>query len=116
MGNKRAGPTFLGEFEQMVLLATLQAGDDAFALAVLRELDRRTGRRVDRGALYKTFDRLEGKGLVEWSVEAATPERGGHRRRLFRVTREGVDALRASRHALFNLWDGLEPILGDPAR
>ncbi len=100
----------------MVLLATLQAGDDAFALAVLRELDHRTGRRVDRGALYKTFDRLEGKGLVEWSVEAATPERGGHRRRLFRVTREGVNALRASRHARFNLWDGLEPILGDPAR
>ncbi len=116
MGKTRVKPTFLGEFEQMVLLATLQAGDDAFALAVLNELDRRTGRRVDRGALYKTFDRLEGKGLVEWSVEAATPERGGHRRRLFRVTREGVDALRACRHALFNLWDGLDPILGDPTR
>ena len=116
MGKQRMKPSFLGEFEQMVLLATLQAGDDAFALAVLKQLDRRTGRRVDRGALYKTFDRLESKGFVEWSVEAATPERGGHRRRRFRVTREGVDALRSSRHALFNLWDGLEPILGDPGR
>ncbi len=116
MGKQRVRPAFLGEFEQRVLLATLQAGDDAFALAVLKELDRRTGRRVDRGALYKTFDRLEDKGLVEWSIEAATPERGGHRRRLFRVTSEGVDALRASRHALFNLWDGLDTILADPAR
>jgi len=115
MAKKRVKPAFLGEFEQMVLLATLQAGDEAYALAVLRELDRRAGRRVDRGALYKTLDRLESKGLVAWSVEAATPERGGHRRRLFRVTREGVDALRASRHALFNLWDGLA-ILEEPGR
>jgi len=101
----------LGEFEQMILLAILQADTDAFALAIIRELDQRAGRRVDRGALYKTMDRMEEKGLVTWSVEEATPERGGHRRRRFEVTGAGMDALRASRKALFHLWDGLEAVL-----
>lgn len=82
--------THLGEFEQMTLLAILQAGEEAFALAVLRELDRRARRRVDRGALYTTLDRMEAKGFVEWTVEEGTPARGGRRRRLFRVTRDGV--------------------------
>lgn len=99
----------------MVLLAVLQAGDGAFALAILEQLDRRATRRTDRGALYKTLDRLESKKLIEWTVEAGTPERGGRRRRLFRVTPAGLETLRLSRGALLNLWDGLEPLL-DPAK
>jgi PadR family transcriptional regulator PadR len=104
--------TPLGEFEQVVLLAVLQAGEHAFALSIIRELDERAGRRVDRGALYKTLDRLETKGLVKWKTEPSTPARGGHRRRLFRVTAAGVRALQTSRATLFKLWDGLEPVLG----
>ena len=102
----------LGAFEQLVLLATLRAGEEAFAVAILRELDDRTGRQVDRGALYTTLDRLERKGFVEWSVEAGSPERGGRRRRLFRVTPLGLDALSAQREVLFGMWEGLEAILG----
>ncbi len=109
-----APANYPGEFEQMVLLAVLRLGEEAFALAVLRELDRTVGRRVSRGALYKTLDRMETKGYVNWSVEATTPDRGGHPRRRFRVTPAGVAALRESRQALFRLWDGLDPVLGDP--
>ena len=109
-------PNFPGEFEQMVLLAILRLGDEAFALAVLKELDRQAGREVSRGSLYKTLDRMEVKGLVEWSQEPTLPERGGHPRRLFHVTPAGAKVLRASRDALFRLWDGLEPILGKPAK
>jgi len=105
---------FPGEFEQMVLLAILQLGDDAFALQVIRELDGRAGRRVSRGALYKTLERLEGKGFLEWEVEDPTPGRGGHPRRRFRVTPAGVAALQTSRDALFRLWKGLDAVLGRP--
>lgn len=103
-----------GELEQMILLAVLRLGEGAYALAVLRELDREAGRRVSRGSLYKTLDRMEAKGLVEWRTEEATPERGGHPRRVFSVTPAGVELLRTSRNALFRLWNGLEPILGEP--
>jgi DNA-binding PadR family transcriptional regulator len=107
------GRDFPSEFEQMALLAILRLGKEAYALAIIKELDRSAARAVSRGALYKTLERMEAKGYLVWSTEAATPERGGHPRRLFTVTPQGVQVLRASRAALFNLWDGLDPILGE---
>lgn len=108
-------PIYPGEFEQMVLLSILQLEGHAYALSVLRQLDKSAGRRVSRGALYKTLERLEDKGFVAWEVEEATPGRGGHPRRRFNVTPEGVSALRASRDALYRLWHGLEDVLGRPS-
>lgn len=106
------GRYFPGELEQMVLLAILRLGEGAFALAIIRELDREVGRSVSRGALYKTLERLESKGQLTWSTEEASPDRGGHPRRRFSVTPEGVEVLRSSRDALFRLWDGLDGVLG----
>jgi DNA-binding PadR family transcriptional regulator len=104
-------PGFLGEFEHMVLLAILQAGAKGYVLRILEELDGRAGRRTDRGALYKTLDRLESKGYLSWTVEPGTPARGGHRRRVFSVRPEGLKALRVSREALNNLSNGLGALL-----
>ena len=98
----------------MVLLSILRLEDDAFALSVLRELDKQAGRRVSRGALYKTLERLDDKGLVGWEVEETTPGRGGHPRRRFSVTPAGVSALQMSRNALHRLWHGLDGVLGEP--
>ncbi|NKB90611.1 MAG: PadR family transcriptional regulator [Acidobacteria bacterium] len=92
----------------MVMLALVRLGDDAYAAGVLEEIRAQTGRNAARGALYRTLDRLESKGLVAWSTEESTPARGGHPRRVFRVTAEGVEALGASREALLNLWAGIE--------
>lgn len=104
------GTHALGEFEQMVLLAVLQAGDDAYGMAVHAELKRRTSRRVALGAVYMTLDRLERKGLLEsWTTEP-TAQRGGRAKRCYGVTRSARTALRASRRALTNLWEGLEGI------
>lgn len=105
---------FLGEFEQMVLLAILQLGDSAFGPGISAELEERAGRKVSRGALYATLERLERKGLLRWEVEAATSERGGNRRRRFQVTPEGVRAMAAAREAWVNLMDGLDSVLGRP--
>ena len=104
MGNK----TFLGEFEQMVLLAVLQLKEDAYAPNVAQELEESAGRTVSRGALYTALDRLNKKGMVRWSIEAATSERGGLPKRRFEVTGAGVECLKDSRAALLNLWSGLE--------
>ena len=104
-----------GDLEQMVLLAVLRLDNRAIALDVLAELDGRAGRRVTRGTLYKTLDRLEAKGLIDWQVEDGGPERGGHPRRLFAVTPAGVRMLKTSRAALFRMWEGLESKLGRSA-
>lgn len=104
---------FLGEFEQMVLLAILQQEEDAFALEVRREIERSADRTVSRGAFYTTLDRLERKGFVEWTeAESDDPRRTGPLRR-FSVTREGLTALRASRRAFDTLSRGLDKVLGE---
>ena len=102
---------FLGEFEQLVLLTLLQLGDEGYALPLRRELSRVAGRSVSRGALYRTLERLERKKYLAWETEEDVPKRGGHPRRRFSVTPEGISALRASRTALMELWSGMQEVL-----
>src|SRR5215471_5016439 len=109
-------PTYLGEFEQQVLLVVVRLGEEAFGPAIARELERRAGRRVSRGALYTTFDRLEDKGLVRWRTIPGTQARDGLPRRLYFVTAAGVTALRAARDVVRKLWDGLDARLKDPLK
>jgi DNA-binding PadR family transcriptional regulator len=104
---------FLGEFEQMVLMAILQLKDEAYAVGIFKELDHRAGRTMSRGTLYKTLERMEAKGLVAWEGERGTARRGGRPRRRFSVTGRGVSALRESREAFRRLGEGLEGILGE---
>ncbi len=109
-------PVFLGDFEQLVLLALLQiteSSNDHAPVHVLRDALRgHAGRAVSRGALYRTLDRLEEKGWVAWTIDTEdVPERGGHPRRRFHVTPDGVGVLRASRATLLGLWSTLEHVL-----
>jgi DNA-binding PadR family transcriptional regulator len=101
----------LGEFEQMVLLAVLQASKrdaGAYGITVFDELIGRTKRRVARGAVYMTLDRLEKKGLLSSWTTAPTAERGGRAKRCYEVTRTAVAALRESQSALRSLWQGVD--------
>lgn len=106
----------LGEFEQLVLLAILQLGDDAYGPSISGLLEEALGRPVSRGALYSSLARLEEKGFLEWTVEAATSDRGGSRNRRFAVTEEGLEAVRAVHDAFMTLAEGLDPKLegGEP--
>jgi len=104
--------SILGEFEQTVMLAILQLGDDAYAPSIARHLEASIGRSVSRGALYSCLNQLERKGLLRWRVDASTPERAGHSRRFYQVSARGVRALRLARESQLILWRGLEEILG----
>jgi DNA-binding PadR family transcriptional regulator len=102
---------YLGELEQMVLMAILQLKDDAYGLNIGRELSDRGGRKVSPGALYATLDRLEGKGIVTSSFADPEPGRGGKPRRYLTVTPAGIAALQKARQAWQRLGEGLEGIL-----
>jgi len=104
---------YIGELEQMVLLAILQVGDEAYGVAVMDELATRVDREVSRGAMYATLDRLESKGLLASRVGEPTPQRGGRGKRYLTVTPAGIAALKQSQAALQELWRGLEPVLGE---
>ena len=102
---------YLGEFEQVVLLAILRVKDDAYAIPIREEIEARTGRAVARGALYTALERLESKRCLTSRMSAPLAERGGRSRRCFSVTPAGLSAVRASRRALLQLWNGLESLL-----
>ena len=101
----------LGEFEQLVLLAVLQLGDEAYAVPVRDLIVARTGRNVARGALYTALERLENKALLASRHGDPLPERGGRPRRYITVTPEGMTQLREARAAVANLSQGLESVL-----
>ena len=104
----------LGEFEQLVLLALTRLGGDAYGVSIAAEISARTGRDVSLGAVYKTLERLEDKRLVASRLGEPTPERGGRRKKHFRVASSGQRALRQSIAGLRNMADGLESELRLP--
>jgi DNA-binding PadR family transcriptional regulator len=101
----------LGELEQLILLAVLRLAPEAYGLSIARELEARAGRRLSRGALYTSLDRLEAKGFLRWRLEAGGPERQSLPKRVYTVQPRGVSALRTSQQILRRMWSGLDHVL-----
>lgn len=97
----------LGDLEQLVLLALLRLGPDAYGVAIGDEIEHRAGRPVTVGAVYKTLTRLEDKGLVASRIGEPTPERGGRRKRHYHLLPAGRRALTGSLDAIRRLAEGL---------
>lgn len=97
----------LGEFEQVVLLAVLRLGEDAYGVTIRREIQQRTGRDPSPGALYTTLDRLEEKGLLRSRLGDPTPQRGGRAKRFFKLTARGVQSVARVQRAYQKLLDGV---------
>lgn len=104
----------LGDLEELVLLAVLRLGGDAYGGSVRRELKRHAGRDVSVSTVYVTLIRLEEKGLVTSEVGAATTSRGGRPKRHFRLRPHGAEALRASERARARLREGVDAALEEP--
>jgi DNA-binding PadR family transcriptional regulator len=101
----------LGTLELAVLLAVARLRDEAYGLAVRRDLAARIGRDYSVGALYTTLQRLEDKGLLTSHLGEPLPVRGGRSRRHFTVSGAGARALReAERHAA-SIWAGVSTAL-----
>ena len=106
---------FLGEFEQLVLLALLRLGDSAYGMSIRREIEERAERDVSIGAVYATLDRLEEKGLVKSRFAEPSDDRGGRPKRCFTMTGAGARALERSQQAFRQMLQGLPP-RWNPAR
>src|SRR4051794_35271019 len=101
------GRELLTDFELMILLAILRAGDEAYGVVIAREIETTAGRTVLLGAAYAALERLERNGLVTSSVGEPTALRGGRAKRFFRVTPRGLRAVKDTQRALVALWSGV---------
>jgi PadR family transcriptional regulator PadR len=102
---------YLGEFEQIILLALLRLRNNAYGMTIRREILKRTGRQVSIGAVYATLDRLEQKGYVSSRQGEPTLERGGRAKRFFKIEADGAAALRESQEQMSKMAHGLKPQL-----
>jgi PadR family transcriptional regulator PadR len=101
----------LADFELLVLLAVLQAGADAYPLAIRDAIEARTGRAASRAAVFITLERLEDKGLLVSRYGDPTPVRGGRAKRFFSATPQGLVAVKRTLNVVSSMTTGLESVL-----
>lgn len=103
--------TYLGEFEEIVLLMVAILDGDAYGVTINQEIENHTGRKVTFGTVHNTLIRLEEKGFVTSRLGGATAERGGRRKRIFAVTALGSQALKDIQEVRNELWQLVPPHL-----
>ena len=96
----------LGEFEYLILAATVRLGDNAYGAAIVKEIESAARRKCSIGGLYTTLDRLEAKGMIKTWMGNPTPERGGRSKRMVRVLAKGVEAATAFYEAVSTVSRG----------
>ena len=102
----------LGEFERFILFALLELdADQAYGVPIREAIERRTGEEFSSGAVYTALDRLEENGLVSSTIGEPTTERGGRRKRLYRLESAGLKALERSVRVHESMSRGLLPRL-----
>jgi len=111
MAPAKATPPSLGEFELLVLLATLSLGETAYPVSIAADIERRTGRKASRAAVLVTLERLEDKGLLASYYGDPTPVRGGRAKRHFTPKPLALKAVRQSLTRIQTMTTGLESVL-----
>jgi PadR family transcriptional regulator PadR len=103
--------TYLGEFEELVLLIVATLYDDAYGLAIVDELESKTGRSVMISSAHKALVRLEEKGYLKSRMGGATETRGGRDKRLYTLTPAGVKVMNQSRELRNELYRQIPKIV-----
>ena len=106
---------YLGEFEQLILLAILRLGPKATGSAIRGAVEEGGRRTVWIGAVHTTLERLEQKGLARSRIGDPTPQRGGKRKRHYEVSASGRRARQAAYRSIRSMAEGIEGLLGEPA-
>ena len=102
--------TNLGELEELILITVGALFDDAYGVSVMDEIARQTGRRLNISAVHSVLKRLENKGLVKSEMGGATHERGGRRKRYFKLTPPGKKALDESMQVRSHLYNQIQKV------
>lgn len=100
----------IGELEELILLITASLYDDAYGVAIMKEVEQKANRSITISTVHAVLKRLQEKGLLSSRYDGATSERGGRRKHLFTVTLEGKKALEASRSLRNNIWDTIPSV------
>lgn len=96
--------TYLGEFEEIVLLTIAILYGEAYGVAIKKQLEKETGRKISIGAVHAACNRLQDKGFLVSEFGEKSEKRGGKRKKCYIVTKQGQKAIEAARDLRVRLW------------
>jgi len=97
----------LSRTEELLLNCVLRLEENAYTFMIREKLKEITGKTWAFGAIFISLDRLEKKGCVESFLGDETPERGGRRKRFYKVTSYGLKTIAEIRKIDQAMWKDL---------
>jgi len=104
---------FISRPEEIMLLVVWKLKDNAYGITIREFIQEMTGKYWSIGAIYVPLERLEKKGLLASYNSSPSPERGGRRKRLFKITPAGITELNELYRMNSVLWKGYPKLSPD---
>lgn len=95
----------LSRKEEIILLSVWKLQDKAYGVTIREYIEKMTEYKWLFGAIYSPLGRLVDCGYVESYESNPLPERGGRRKILYRVTPQGIEALKAVKKLVLAIWE-----------
>jgi len=97
----------LSKSEELCLLTIWRLRDNAYGVTIRRKIAELTGKQYTYGTLYSLLDQLVNKEYAVKFEGEPTNERGGRRKLLYKITTEGIEALKHSYEMQQVVWNGI---------
>ena len=97
----------LSRTDEMILLAVWRLGDNAYGVTIAEMLTRTSGKNWVLGAVYVPLERLEKKRYLSSCLGKSTKRRGGRSKRLYKLTKDGLDVLVTTKAHEQSIWTNI---------
>ena len=100
----------ISKAEEMVLLAILRLGDEAYGVSIRRRIHKDSGKDYTYGTLYGLLRQMDQKGYIRKSKGEPLPKKGGRGKSYFRLTPAGIRALKEAAELHRRVWKDLSEL------
>ena len=97
----------LTKVEEILLIAIWRLQDDAYGVKIRQYVSEIIGKEFTYGNLYSALNQLVKKKYVAKIPGEPTPERRGRSKIFYKVSPEGLRAMKAAREINEKLWVGI---------
>ena len=97
----------LSKPEELILLAVWKLGNNAYGVTIRNHIIHQTGMDWTVGAVYVPLARLTKQGYLETTLGEPTTERGGKRKKFYRLSKDGFKILSHMRRINQSMWFAL---------
>ncbi len=94
----------LNRTEEEILLTIWDLNDDAYLVSIRKRMNKELGKTLTVGAIHISLIRLEKAGIIVSHFGLATPKRGGRRKKIYQLTKSGIEVLKKYKRKRDKLW------------